>query len=674
MDNERIYLFNDFTLDLARGCLTQGGESIHLRPQSYEVLKYLVLNSGHLITKDKLIDEIWQGRAVTDGSLGKCIEEVREAFGPDARQYVRNVRGRGYIFDPKTARNGESVSIRSEEVEFLSVVVEDEVDDETIVHAPVTTARAMRVTKTPSEIANEKGIVTKGKRVKLVVALLVLLLVAVPLYLYATRHGSEPPQIDSIAVMPFTNESGNAELEYLSDGLTDSLISGLARLPRLSVKSRSAVFRYKGRNIEPQQVASDLSVKALLNGRLVQQGEDVSVYLSLVDGRTGNHIWGEQYSRRLTDVVNLQNDLARDVSQQLRLRLTNTETQQLTRGGTQNNEAYTAYLKARYYWGRPKGLGFANSLDYFQQAIELDPNYALAQAGLSHYYGFAAATGQLPPDENWPKSETALSKAMAIDDRVAESFNALAGIQLYYHRDWPAAERSFRHGIELNPSSAEVHHHYGRCLSLFGRNEEAITELQRAIELEPLSLRYNLNLGILFFSLRDYDRAINQIRKTLELEPNFAPAHDWLGNAYEKKGMQREAVAEWTRALVLSGHGERAAHLERNYAGSGFEFAVRVLAQQRLQALNETAKRGDYVPASEYVNAYMRMAKKDPAFEWLEKALQERSRFAFEVKRDPLYDDLRSDPRFEELLRRAGFTSKNSPQLEIFSPQIAPIT
>ena len=663
MVNERINLFNDFTLDLARGCLAQNGEPVHLRPQTYEVLKYLVLNSGHLISKDKLIDEVWQGRAVTDGSLGKCIEEVREAFGPDARQYVRNVRGRGYIFDPGTAGsgNGQSVSIHSEEVEFLSVVVEDEVDDEASGLAPATTTRPLRVrnTTTASETVSETGRVTTVKRrVKLIeIALLVLPLVVVPVYLYAIRNRSELPQIESIAVMPFANESGNAELEYLSDGLTDSLISGLARLPQLSVKSRGLVFRYKGNNVEPQRVASDLSVQAILNGRLVQHGEDVAVYLSLVDGRTGNEIWGEQYTRRLTNVVTLQTDLARDVSEQLLLHLTSTEQQQLTKGLTRNNDAYQAYLKGRYFWSRPSESGFGKSLAYFQQAIDLDPNFATAYAGLAHYYGFAAATGQLPPDENWPKAESFLSKAMALDDSVADSYNGLAGVQLYYRRDWQAAERSLRRGIELNPNNAEVHHHYGRCLYLFGRNAEAISELRRAIELEQLSLRDNLNLGILFFVMRDYDRAIDQIRKTLELDSNFAPAHDWLGNVYEKKGMQREAIAEWSRALVLRRLDEWGAELERNYAKSGFQFAVQALAQRQLQELNETTKRGEYVPASEYVNAYTRLAKKDLAFEWLEKALQERNRFAFEVRVDPRFDDLRNDPRFENLLRRAGFTS-----------------
>jgi tetratricopeptide (TPR) repeat protein len=295
------------------------------------------------------------------------------------------------------------------------------------------------------------------------------------------------------------------------------------------------------------------------------------------------------------------------------------------------------------------------SREFFQEAIDRDPNYAIAYAGMAHYYGFAAATGAFPPDENWPKSESALTRAMAIDDSVAESYNALAGIQLYYHRDWPAAERSFRRGIELNPESAEVHHHYGRCLYLFGRNEEAISELKRTVELEPLSMRYQLNLAIAFYVVGDYDRALEQIHKTLDLEPNYTPAHNWLGNLYEKKNNQREAIAEWSRALVLARQTETAKLLEQTYASSGFNSAVRALAQTRLDALKESEKRDEYVAASEYANVYKRLGKKELAYEWLEKALQERSRFAFEVRVDPFYDDFRKEARFQNLLRRYGF-------------------
>ena len=483
--------------------------------------------------------------------------------------------------------------------------------------------------------------------------LAVLLLAAIGFgYWFYNHRLSKPAQIESIAVLPFVNASGNADVEYLSDGITESLINSLSQLPKLSVKARSTVFRYKGKDIEPQQVGSELNVQAVLNGRFVQRGDDLTLSLELVDARTGNQIWGEQYNRKLTDLVALQNEITRDVSQKLRMRLSGADAQKLTKNYTQNAEAYQAYLKGLYYWNKGPAPGYEKSRDYFQQAIDLDPSYALAYSGLALYYSFAAANGLLPPDENWPKAEAAANKALALDETLAESYNPLAAVKLYYYRDWPAAERYFRRGIELDPNFAEIHNHYALCLYLFGRNEEALTELQRAVELEPLSLRFSLQRARILFFIRQYDRAIDQFRKTLELEPNFALAHEGLGDAYEQKGMQREAIAEWANALTLSGEGEQASILERAYAASGFETAVRALAQKKLERLNEKTGRGDYVPAIEYVTAYTRLGDKEQAFAWLTKAVEERNRFALEIKVNPIFDSLRSDPRFADLVRR----------------------
>jgi tetratricopeptide (TPR) repeat protein len=346
--------------------------------------------------------------------------------------------------------------------------------------------------------------------------------------------------------------------------------------------------------------------------------------------------------------------MARDVSQKLRARLSGADEQKLAKNYTQNTEAYQAYLKGLYYWNKGPAPGYEKSRDYFQQAIDLDPSYALAHSGLALYYSYAAANGNLPPVENWPKAEAEANKALALDETLAETYNPLAAVKLYYYRDWPAAERYFRRGIELDPNFTEIHNHYALCLYLFGRNEEALAEVQRAVELEPLSLRFNLSRAGILFSLRQYDRAIDQLRKTLELEPNFALAHEWLGDAYEQKGMHSEAIAEWGKALTLSGEGELASTLERSYAASGFEMAVRALAQKKLERLNEKTGRGDYVPAIEYVTVYTRLGEKEQAFAWLTKAVEERNRFALKIKVEPIFDSLRSDPRFAELMRRIG--------------------
>jgi len=280
-NNEKINLFNGFTLDVARGCVTRSGEPVHLRPQTYEVLKYLVENRDHLVSKDKLIEEVWKGRAVTDGSLGKCIEEVREALGPDGAQYVRNVRGRGYIFDTgiEEPEEAKALSTRSEQIDVVRVTVEE--------HEEIADLNGPQ---TPRALVLPRSVNRSKTAVIAAAGVLVLFIAAFVGYRFFSSRASAPASIKSVAVLPFQNESGNADIEYLSDGMSESLINGLSRFSQLSVKARSSVIRYRGKEIEPQKVAADLSVEAILTGRVVQRSDNLTLYLSLIDGRTGNQI------------------------------------------------------------------------------------------------------------------------------------------------------------------------------------------------------------------------------------------------------------------------------------------------------------------------------------------------------------------------------------------------
>ena len=439
--------------------------------------------------------------------------------------------------------------------------------------------------------------------------------------------------------------------------MTESLINSLSRLPGLSVKSRGAVFPYKGKDLEPRKIAAELSVQAILSGRFVQRGDDVTLYMSLVDGKTGNQIWGQQYDHKLSQLVALERETTSDIASRLNSKLQASDQTQLSHGSTQNSEAYRAYLKGRYYWHNPRLGGYQKSREYFQQAIDLDPTYALGYAGLSHYYGFAAANGILAPDENWQRSESAVRKSLELDDALSETYNSLSGVQLYYYRDWSAAEASFKKGIELNAEAGEVRHHYSRCLVLFGRNEEAQAQMQRALELEPLSVTYNLNSGKLFYFRRQYQQALDQFNNTLELDPNFPGAHEWLGFTYEKMGNEKEAIAEWSKLLVLRKQEEVATQLRNTYERSGFAAAVKMRAKYQLTELDKRVKSGDYVAAGEYVTVYTRLGDNEKAFLWLEKATQERNRFALEFNVNPLYDSLRIDPRFQQLAQRVQIKS-----------------
>jgi tetratricopeptide (TPR) repeat protein len=389
----------------------------------------------------------------------------------------------------------------------------------------------------------------------------------------------------------------------------------------------------------------------------VQRGDDVTLYVSLVDGKTGNQIWGEQYDRKLNQLAALEREASSDIAERLNSKLKPSDQTQLSHGSTENSEAYRTYLKGRYYWNNPRVGGYQKSREYFQQAIDLDPTYALGYAGLSHYYGFAAAQGMLSPDENWQRAEAAARKALELDDALAETYNSLSGVQLYYHHDWTAAEASFKKGIELNPASAEVRHHYSMCLVLFGRNEEAQVQMQRVLELEPLSVAYNVNAGKLFYFRRQYQQAIDQFNNTLELEPNSLSAHQWLGFTYEKMGNEKEAIAEWSKLLLLRKQEDVASQLRTTYERSGFPAAVKMLAKLRLTELDNQVKSGDYVAAIEYVTVYTRLGEKEKAFLWLEKATQERNRFALEFSINPLYDSLRGDPRFQQLADRVQVKS-----------------
>ena len=501
--------------------------------------------------------------------------------------------------------------------------------------------------------ATERQTISKHRAAKPLAVLVVAGLLFVGGF-FGYKYFSTTKQIESIAVMPFVSESGNADLEYLSDGMTETLISSLSQLPNLNVKARSSVFRYKGKETSAQIIGKELNVQAILHGRVVQRGQDIVLYVELVDTGTENSLWKHTYSKTMTSLVALQNDVARDVADKLRVKLSATDRQKLAKNYTENTEAYQAYLRGRHFWNKGAVPGYEKSREFFQLAIEIDPTYALAYAGLADFYGFSAANGLSVPEESWPRCETAVNKALELDDSLSEAYNPLAAVKMYLHRDWPAAERAFRRGIELNPNFPEIRHHYGLRLVNSGRGEEGLAEIQRALDLDPLSVRFNLTRARLLFTLRDYDRAHDQMLKTLELDPNVPLAHEWLGNIYEQKKMHREAVAAWAKALTLRGETEKATALEQAFVSSGFEAAVRSLAKKEIERLDEKQKRGDYVAAGEYMTAYTRMGDKDQALAWFEKVLEDLTGFRFEVNINPIFDPLRGDPRFQELVKKVG--------------------
>ena len=462
--------------------------------------------------------------------------------------------------------------------------------------------------------------------------------------------------IESIAVMPFVNESGNADTEYLSDGMTETLISSLSQLPRLSVKARSSVFRYKGKDINPQTVGNELSVQAVLLGRVIQRGDQLTLRLELVDARNENVIWSEQYTRKQADLVSLQTEIARDVSNKLKIKLSGADEQRLAKNFTENTEAYQLYLKGRYHWNKRTATDIRKSVEYFQQAIDKDPTYALAYAALAEAYVLIPSYTRDSPKESYERARTAAIKALEMDETLADAHTALAIVKNEYDWNFAEAERDFKRAIELNPNDATTHQFFSEYLIMVGRYEEAIAEIKRAQELDPLSLIINAMAGPVYAESGQYDQAIEQLRKTIEMDQNFPRAHIYLAGTYERNGMFEEAISEFEKHSILRGISpekatKEAAALREAYKKSGANgyWRKKIEIGEKERALHL-----DTSPTMSAIAAYYaQIGENDKAVALLEKAYEQRESYVRRLK-SRLYDPIRSDPRFQDLVRRVG--------------------
>src|SRR6266566_2335726 len=459
--------------------------------------------------------------------------------------------------------------------------------------------------------------------------------------------GAGQAHIDSIAVLPFANLSNDPKTEYLSDGITESLINSLSQLPNLAVMSRNTVFRYKGQSTDPQQVGRDLHVRAILTGRLIQTGDELLISVNLEDVKNSRQIWGEQYNRKISNLVSVQQEIAADIYGRLRPRLAGEEMKLLSKRPTENVEAYQLYLQGLFYWNKWTQADFKKAADYFTQAAQKDPRYALSYAGLADTYSLLGDAGYLPPSEAWPKAKAAAMQALQIDDTLAEAHTSLGLVKEHFEWDWAGAEQEFKRAIELNPNSATAHHWYGDYLANMGRSEEGLRETKRARELDPLSLIINTTLGWQLYLARLDDQAIEQLRTVLDIDAKFSPARRTLEEVYAHMGKQKEAVAEREKALSLSGGAELAASIEEDFNKSGYKGVL----QSWLEGLTELSKHS-YVSSYSIAESYMRMGEKQKAFEWLEKAYEEHDSGLVSLAVEPMFESLRTDPRFKEILRR----------------------
>lgn len=461
----------------------------------------------------------------------------------------------------------------------------------------------------------------------------------------------------SLAVLPFVNVGADSGTEYLSDGIAESIINDLSQLTQLSVRSFSSVVRYKNKEISPEAAGRELKVQAVLTGRLVRRGEEFAISTELIDVHNNRQIWGSLYNRRAGDLPAIQEQISQEISDKLRLKLTGEEKRRLSRHATDDTEAYQLYLQGRFHWNKRTLEGMQQSIDYFQQAIQKDPRYALAYAGQADSYALMADFNVLPAKEVIPKLKAAAAKALEVDDNLAEAHTSLAWAR-FHDWDWAGAEKEFKRAIELNPSYPTAHSWYGEYLMVLGRFDEALREMNRAYELNPLSPVINMALAYRFYYARQYPQAVDQCQKTLAMDSSFVSARVCLGRAYEQQSMYPKAIEELRKALELSGEDtNELAALGHAYALSRQEGAARKILDQLKERSKQT-----YVQPMWLAVIYLGLGDKDQAFDWMQNAYEDRSAWLVYLRVDPFFDSVRSDPRFTDLLQRVGLPASDQPR------------
>jgi DNA-binding winged helix-turn-helix (wHTH) protein/TolB-like protein len=656
--SHQVFSFGEFTLDLRRGCLMRAQEEIKLRPKSFEVLNYLVENNGRLISKDELIHAVWVEAAVTDDSLVQCLKDIRRALGDEAQQVIKTVHGRGYIFDTEVRDNGSAqITKYTEETAGVQVIIEEETDRREQ-HEIAAQTPQLQPAPNVSVVSRFTNAIKRHKLATAIAsAVFVALIIAGIVFARPILFWwFKPP---SIAVLPIVNATGDPNNNYIADGLTESLITSLNQInepgkrPRLLVTAQGTVLIFRGKEIEPRSVGRELGVDTVLASQMLEQNGMWIIKVEMVNVANGSEMWRKQYSwdGHFTDAfLTMQDEIAKGVAGQLPLTLSGAERQRLTRRYTQNPAAYDAYLKGRASWFKTTPEGYRRSIEYYQQAIDLDPNYALPYVGMGLSYVLEGKIGARPYKEASEKATNLYLKALKIDNtlKLARDALELGEIEAW---NWEAVEKA-------GPQHTGYHFPHGGYLIAMGRLDEQLAFENRILGFDPHSPLMNFFYAETLFLARQYDASIAQYQKTLNivsgLPPEYSGAlvnwiHSGLGHVYVQKAMFPEAIAEFNKARDLTEDLPPAwEELGYAYAKSGQkDEATRILNQ-----LQERAKRGEYVLPLGIAWIYIGLGDKDQAFVWLEKSFEERSDGMRKIKTNPIYDPLRSDARFADLLKR----------------------
>ena len=640
------YRFGPFRLEPDRGLLLRHDQPVPLTPKTFDALLYLLERSGRLVTKDDLMKALWAESFVGESNLTQTIFMVRKALSDngDGQSYITTVPGRGYRFDAEVERG--SGGDRAAGVAQSSF------------SAPATD---MAATQPPPKVEilvpEKRGFIRYSK--PLLATAAVIVVVAVAGYFAWLRSEYRPSQTRRrimLAVLPFQNLTGDASQEYFSDGLTEEMLTQLGNLDpqRLAVIARTSVMHYKNSPTPMDQIGRELGVQYVVEGSVRRDANHVRVTAQLIQTKDQTHVWARQYDRELKGLLALQGEIAQEIADEIQLTLGDHKAAtQAALSPPQNYDAYDLYLKGKYFFNKRTVEGFDRAIDYYQQAIAKDPNYARAYAGLADSYSLLTGYSGAAASEYMPKARAAALRALDLDASLPEAHTALALVVQNYDYDWHTAEKEFRRSIELNPNDATAHHWYAEHLMWQGRFDEALRESERARQLDPLSLIIATdNAAILYFS-RQYDQALEKLHTVLELDPSFPRAAGLTISAHEQKGMFAEALADL----------ERWHPLYRSSAGTWSEQAYiygltgqRAKAQFALTKLEELGRRQRLDPFP-ILRAHIGMGNKDQAFAYLEKAYSQHSSAPIALKVDPMYDPLRGDPRFQDLVRRVGLAN-----------------
>jgi DNA-binding winged helix-turn-helix (wHTH) protein/tetratricopeptide (TPR) repeat protein len=582
----KIYEFSGFRLEEAQQRLLFNGEPVALKPKILDLLRYLIQSRGQLIAKDDLMREVWPDTIVEENNITVSMSILRKTLGED-RQKPR--------FIQTVPRRG---------YRFVAEVIELSPD-------PITVGDPHKIT--------------------------------------VVSETDEAP-IDSLAVLPMDIGEKDPNVEYLSDGITESIIDLLSRIPNLRVLARSTVFRFKDKQIDPQEVGRLLNVRAVMMIRVIKLGGKLIIRSELVKVADGSQLWGEQYNRSPSDILAIQEEIARAITESLKFKLTSSDSISLARHPTENIEAYNLYMRGRYFWNKYSKEWVMKAIEVFQEAIQIDSYYALAYCGLADAY-FRLSNVHFPPREVMPKAKEAALRAVEIDDNLAEAHSSLGLVKVYYDHDWIGAEAEFRKALKLDPNLVSAHQRYGSYLTFMGRFEESIRHYETALELDPFSLQINMNLATTYYLRGEYDRAINHLNKTSELEPNYMPTHFVLGSAYVQQGRLQEAIEQFQFIYKMD---------EEAYIALGFMGYAHALNGQRAEAetllniLQDIAER-KYISPYSLLLIHLAIGPLERVFQLLEQLYEERNDWLVWLKVSPELKNLRSDPRFQDLLRRIGF-------------------